>query len=181
MYRETNKDSGYGAARAALDESGDSGEAAASEVTLEFAPGTAPDKIAEAEGSAKAIPAQPRVSLRRAFNRRALIAGAIVVALGAGSAFGVHWWLTGRYLVSTDDAYVRAHNTTLASKISGYVASIPIEDNTAVRAGDVIATIDDGDYRLAADAARDKAATQRATVDRIGRQVVAQEANVDQA
>jgi membrane fusion protein, multidrug efflux system len=181
MYRETNKDSGYGAARAAPGESGDGGEAAASEVTLEFAPGTAPDKIAEAEGSAQAIPAQPRVSLRRAFNRRALIAGAIVVALGAGSAFGVHWWLTGRYLVSTDDAYVRAHNTTLASKISGYVASIPIEDNTAVRAGDVIATIDDGDYRLAADAARDKAATQRATVDRIGRQIVAQGASIDQA
>ena len=45
----------------------------------------------------------------------------------------------------------------------------------------MIATIDDGDYRLAVDAARDKVATQQATVDRIGRQIVAQEANVDQA
>ena len=54
-------------------------------------------------------------------------------------------------------------------------------DNATVHAGDVIATIDDGDYRLAADAAREKVATQQATVDRIGRQVVAQEANVDQA
>ena len=50
-----------------------------------------------------------------------------------------------------------------------------------VHAGDVIATIDDGDYRLAADAAREKVATQQATVDRIGRQVVAQQANIDQA
>jgi membrane fusion protein, multidrug efflux system len=183
MYRETNKDSGYGAAEAAFDESGVGGEGVAPQVSLEFGPSTAPDKITEAEGSAKPVsdPVPPRVSLRRAFDRRTLIAGAVVVALGGGGVFGVHWWLTGRYLVSTDDAYVRAHNTTLASKISGYVASIPIEDNTAVRAGDVIATIDDGDYRLAAEAARDKAATQRATVDRIGRQIVAQGASIDQA
>ena len=115
------------------------------------------------------------------FNRQTVIASAVVVALGAGGIAGAYWWVTGRYMVSTDDAYVRAHNTTLASKISGYVATIPIEDNTRVRAGDVIATIDDGDYQLAADAAREKVATQQATVDRIGRQVVAQAANIDQA
>ena len=50
-----------------------------------------------------------------------------------------------------------------------------------MHAGDVIAHIDDGDYRLAVDAARDKVATQRATVDRIGRQVAAQQALVTQA
>jgi membrane fusion protein (multidrug efflux system) len=181
MYRETSKDSDYDAAEAGFSESGANGEAVSPEVTVEFGPSTAPGKITEAEGSARSTPARPRVSLRRAFDRRTLIAGAVVAALGAGGVFGVHWLVTGRYLVSTDDAYVRAHNTTLASKISGYVASIPIEDNTAVRAGDVIATIDDGDYRLAADAARDKAATQRATVDRIGRQIVAQGASIDQA
>jgi membrane fusion protein (multidrug efflux system) len=115
------------------------------------------------------------------FNRQTIMASAVVVALGAGGIAGAYWWVTGRYMVSTDDAYVRAHNTTLASKISGYVATIPIEDNTHVRAGDVIATIDDGDYQLAADAAREKVATQQATVDRIGRQVVAQAANIDQA
>jgi len=100
--------------------------------------------------------------------------------LGDGFA-GVRWWLDGRYVVSTDDAYVLAHNTTLASKISGYVDSIPVQDNARVSAGDVIATIDDGDYRLAVDAARDKVATQQTTVDRIGRQIIAQGANVDQA
>ena len=123
----------------------------------------------------------PKRLRRVRLGRRALIASAVAIALAAGSVFGVRWWLDGRYIVSTDDAYVRAHNTTLASKVSGYVASIPVEDNARVRAGDVIATIDDGDYRLAVDAAREKAATQRATVDRIGRQIVAQQANIDQA
>src|SRR5580700_5018225 len=130
-----------------------------------------------ASGGAKAAARQ----LGLGFNRRTLIAAAAAIAIVAGGAFGTEWWVNGRYVISTDDAYVRAHNTTLASKISGYVQSIPIEDNATIHAGDVIATIDDGDYRLAADAAREKAATQQATVDRIGRQVVAQQANIDQA
>jgi membrane fusion protein (multidrug efflux system) len=114
-------------------------------------------------------------------NKRSLIAAAAAIAIIAGAAFGTEWWLNGRYVISTDDAYVRAHNTTLASKISGYVQNIPIEDNATIHAGDVIATIDDGDYKLAADAAREKVATQQATVDRIGRQVIAQNATIDQA
>jgi membrane fusion protein (multidrug efflux system) len=128
-------------------------------------------------GSAKS--ASRRLGL--GLNKRTLIAAAAAIAIIAGGAFGTQWWVTGRYVISTDDAYVRAHNTTLASKISGYVASIPIEDNATIHAGDVIATIDDGDYKLAADAAREKVATQQATVDRIGRQVIAQNATIDQA
>ncbi|HEY2535296.1 MAG TPA: HlyD family secretion protein [Xanthobacteraceae bacterium] len=118
---------------------------------------------------------------RPAFRRRGLIASGLAIALGIGGYYGEQWWVNGRYLVSTDDAYVRAHNRTLGSKISGYVASIAVEDNAAVRTGEVIATIDDGDYKLAVDSAREKVATQEATVDRIGRQILAQAANVDQA
>ena len=33
-------------------------------------------------------------------------------------------------MVSTDDAYVQAYNTTLAAKVAGYVASVPVTDNT---------------------------------------------------
>jgi membrane fusion protein (multidrug efflux system) len=113
--------------------------------------------------------------------RRLAAVAAVLLALGGGGWFGYHWWTVGRFMVTTDDAYVRAHNTTLAAKVSGYVSGIPVEDNTYVHAGDVIATIDDGDYRLAVDAARDKATTQQATVDRIGRQVTAQQAAVEQA
>ena len=33
-------------------------------------------------------------------------------------------------MVSTDDAYVQAYNTTLAAKVSGYLANVPVTDNT---------------------------------------------------
>jgi membrane fusion protein, multidrug efflux system len=105
----------------------------------------------------------------------------VLLVLGFGGWYGNYWWTTGRYLVSTDDAYVGAKNATLSAKVMGYVSAVVVDDNAHVRAGDVVARIDDGDYQLAAETARDNIATQQATVDRIGKQVVAQEAAVDQA
>src|SRR5690242_4011820 len=110
-----------------------------------------------------------------------LIGAAAVIALALGGWYGYHWLTVGRFIVSTDDAYVRADATTLAAKVSGYVSAIEVTDNTYVRAGDVIARIDDGDYGLAVDTARNKLATQQATVARIAKQIEAQQASVDQA
>jgi membrane fusion protein (multidrug efflux system) len=114
--------------------------------------------------------------------RKRLLLGAVAaLVLAAGGWYGEHYLTVGRYLVSTDDAYVHADATTLAAKIAGYVSSVEVADNSFVHSGDVIARIDDGDYRLAVDAARDKVATQRATVTRIGKQIPAQQAQVEQA
>jgi len=114
-------------------------------------------------------------------NRKKLILGAVAaVLLATVSYYGTHYVLVGRFQVSTDDAYVRAHTTTLAAKVPGYVAEILAADNSRVRAGDVIARIDNGDFVLAANAARDKVASQQATIERIGRQVIAQQAVVSQ-
>ncbi len=110
-----------------------------------------------------------------------LIGGALALAVVAGGWFGYHYLTVGRFTVSTDDAYVRADATTLAAKVSGYVSAVAVADNSYVHAGDVIARIDDGDYKLAADAARDKVATQQATIARIAQQITAQQAAVVQA
>ena len=129
------------------------------------APQVEPQPSAEA-GAAKAKPAgiSPK--------RKILLGGAAAVALAAAAWFGTHYVTVGRFQVSTDDAYVRANNTTLGAKVSGYVSELAFEDNTPVRAGEVIARIDDGDYKLAVDSARDKVATQQATVERFDRQIV---------
>jgi membrane fusion protein (multidrug efflux system) len=106
---------------------------------------------------------------------------AAAIVLAATAWYGEHWLTVGRFIVSTDDAYVHADATTLAAKVSGYVSTIEVADNAYVHAGEVIARIDDGDYRLAVDTARDKLATQHATVARIGKQIEAQRASVEQA
>jgi membrane fusion protein (multidrug efflux system) len=111
------------------------------------------------------------------------VAGVLVgtLVLAGGIYYGHYWWATGRYLVTTDDAYVGAKNATLAPKISGYVADVAVEDNARVHAGDVLVRIDDGDYRLAVETARDQIAVQEATIERLGSQVAAQQAAVNQA
>ncbi|MDO9412742.1 MAG: HlyD family secretion protein [Pseudolabrys sp.] len=114
-------------------------------------------------------------------NRKPILIGIAALLLISVGYFTYNYVTAGRFMVSTDDAYVRADATTLAAKVPGYVSSIDVANNSYVRAGDVIARIDEGDYKLAVAAARDKVATQRATVDRIGRQIPAQQALVTQA
>ena len=114
--------------------------------------------------------------------RRRIVLPLVLLALiGGGGYEGYHWFVEGRFIVSTDDAYVKADMSTLAAKVSGYVAAVPIVDNASVSKGQVLATIDDGDYRNAVDAARARIATQDATVARIGKQADAQNAAIDQA
>ena len=104
-----------------------------------------------------------------------------LAALGGGGYEGYRYFVEGRFLVSTDDAYVKADTATIAAKVAGYVTAVPVVNNAAVREGDVLARIDEGDYRNAVDAAQARIATQDATVARIGRQVAAGAAAVDQA
>jgi membrane fusion protein (multidrug efflux system) len=61
------------------------------------------------------------------------------------------------------------------------VADVAVEDNAGVKAGNVIVRVEDGDYRLAVRTAEDQIAIQHATIARLGRQVLAQQAAVDQA
>jgi membrane fusion protein, multidrug efflux system len=123
----------------------------------------------------------PAAATARRWRLRLLAALAAALLLGAGAYYGRYWWTQGRYLVTTDDAYVGAKNATLSPKVSGYIAQVAVEDNAEVTAGDVVARIDDGDYRLAVQNAADQIGIQQATIDRLGRQTTAQIAAVDQA
>ncbi len=138
--------------------------------------GPMPDKPAPA-APAPAASAAPKAPKRK---KLVLMSIGALVALAA-VAYSVNYLLVGRFFISTDDAYVRANSTTLGARVSGHIAAILPGDNTLVRTGDVIFRIDDGDYKIAVDAARTKIATQQATIERIGRQVAAQVSAVEQA
>ncbi|MBK9081672.1 MAG: HlyD family secretion protein [Rhizobiales bacterium] len=127
-----------------------------------------------------AAPGAPLPTPKRG-RARALLALIGLVALGAALWFGADWMLSGRYVVSTDDAYVKADTAVIAAKVSGYVAEALAADNQRVTAGDPLVRIDDGDYRLAVQSAADKLATQDAAIARIGEQAGAQRATIEQA
>ena len=139
---------------------------------------------AERTAAPAAMPASPRAqsfqiadhaypTKRKRPVRRLLFGVLLLGAAAYGGHLGYDWWTDGRFLVSTDDAYVQGDITILAAKMEGYVATVEVVNNQTVRAGDVIARLDDGDYRLALEAAQGKLATQESAVARIGRQIEA--------
>jgi membrane fusion protein (multidrug efflux system) len=106
--------------------------------------------------------AAPRPSVKDRF-RRVLMAGAAVAVLAGASWYGWDYWTVGRFEVSTDDAYVKADNTTIAPKVSGYLTDVLVGDNQRVTAGQVLARIDDRDFKVALDQTKaDVAAAQAA-------------------
>jgi membrane fusion protein, multidrug efflux system len=93
-----------------------------------------------------ATKAKPRLT----FKQLALLGLACVAAL-AGSGYGYHWLTIGRFLESTDDAYVGGNVTPISPHISGFIAEILVTDNQRVNAGQVLVRLDDRDVQAAAD------------------------------
>lgn len=87
----------------------------------------------------------PRPLLR--MKRRPMVIGAIVLLVLAGGGAGLHWWTVGRFQVSTDNAYVRADIVTVNPRIAGYITTVRVRDNQHVAEGEILATLDDRDYR----------------------------------
>jgi membrane fusion protein (multidrug efflux system) len=114
------------------------------------------------------------------FKKPALAALAVLAVAYAGSALA-HYVSVGRFVYSTDNAYVRTDLAIVSPKISGYVEQVPVVDNRHVKAGQLLVRIDSGDYQLAVDMARRKVETQEATILRMKAQAEAQSAVVAQA
>src|SRR5581483_5076434 len=110
--------------------------------------------------------------------RRLLLAGAAVAALAGASWYGWDYWTIGRFLVSTDDACVRADNTTIAPKVSGYLSEVLVGDNEHVKAGEVLARIDERDFKVALDQARADVAAAQAAVASKKAQLEVQQSNI---
>jgi membrane fusion protein, multidrug efflux system len=104
------------------------------------------------------------VQAKKSRMRKPLIIGAGLVAIAGSAYFGWNYWTVGRFEVSTDDAYVQADNTTVAPKVSGYLEAVPVGDNQRVKAGEVLARIDDRDFKTALDQAKADVAAAQATV-----------------
>jgi membrane fusion protein, multidrug efflux system len=103
--------------------------------------------------------------------RRAAFALALAVGVAGAADFGYGYLTTGRYLESTDDAYVKADSTIIAPKVSGYIAEVLVNDNEKVTAGQLLARIDDRDFRTTLTQAKADVAASEAAVRNLDAQI----------
>jgi membrane fusion protein (multidrug efflux system) len=98
--------------------------------------------------SAAAITVDP-VLASSSKSRTAIKWSVLFTLVIAAAIYGAHWWATGRYRETTDDAYVSGDVTVIGPKVSGYITELPITDNQYVHAGDLLVRVDPRDYRAA--------------------------------
>jgi membrane fusion protein (multidrug efflux system) len=106
--------------------------------------------------------------------------GVVVLVIVAGIA-GYIYYDYGEHFETTDDAFVAARQSALAPKVTGYVKAVPVTDNEHVRTGDIIAIIDDRDYKAALDQANGQVAQALAGVANAEAQRDVQGAQIDSA
>jgi membrane fusion protein (multidrug efflux system) len=99
--------------------------------------------------------------------------GGLALLLAAG-VYGHGWWTSGRFMVSTDDAYLQADSVAISPEVAGYIAAVPVQDNQQVAPGQLLARIDDRDYRAALDSAQANADAAAAGVDVLVQQMTQQ-------
>ncbi len=128
-------------------------------------------------GEATSAPVKPAVRNRR---RTMLLAMAGIVLVGA-AVWGGHWWTVGRFIETTDDAYLQADSVTVAPKVSGYVAEVLVRDNQTVVVGQALARLDSRQYQAALDEATATVASRQADVARSEADLAQQQANIAQA
>jgi membrane fusion protein (multidrug efflux system) len=101
----------------------------------------------------------------RFMKRRPLLLALGLVLFAATAALGYFYWDYSRHFQTTDDAFIAARNFSIEPKVGGYITAVPVTDNQHVAAGDVIARIDDRDYRAALDQAKAQLTHDQALLD----------------
>nr|WP_294508895.1 HlyD family secretion protein [uncultured Rhodopila sp.] len=119
-------------------------------------------------------------SARRFSLRRLALAGAALAVLAGGGWYGRDWWTTGRFIESTDDAYVGGNVTALAPHVAGFVAEVLVADNQFVQAGQVLIRLDPRDFRAAADHAAAVVTARRAALEGLRAQTIMQQSTIRQ-
>ncbi|NPV23038.1 HlyD family secretion protein [Bradyrhizobium aeschynomenes] len=134
-----------------------------------------PDETSPAPEGQSEQGAKPRRSLLR---RHPVGAAVGLVVLLAAAAGGYVYYDAASHFESTDDAFIAARQFSIAPKVSGYITAVPVTDNQHVKAGDVIARIDDRDYKTALAQAEAQVRSAAAGIDNIDAQLEVQQAQI---
>jgi membrane fusion protein (multidrug efflux system) len=134
---------------------------------------------ANSDATAAKTKQQPSPEKKRRLKRILIIVGIVVLVLGL--LFLLRWWLTGRFLESTNDAYLKADTVVIAPKVSGYVSAVYVADNQPVKAGQPLVTLDGRQYQAALDQARANIDGRKADIAKAQAQAAQQQSSLQQA
>ena len=119
-------------------------------------------------------------ALRKPWVKALLAVAGVAVLVGAG-VWGWHYWTVGRFIQETNNAYVQADQVTVSPQVTGYVATVPVSANQVVAAGQLLLTIDDGQYRARLAEQQAGVDARLADVARAEAELTRQQAQIDQA
>ncbi len=117
---------------------------------------------------------------RRGKKSRVILLGLAVIVLSAAGFYGWQWWTVGRFLETTDNAYLQADKVSVAPRIAGYVVEVLVGDNQPVKAGEVIARLDDREYQVALKQAQAEVQKDKADLRGIAAAIGQQQAQIEQ-
>ncbi len=143
--------------------------------------GIEPLALEDEQRAATERPTTKPLPARRGWGKRATLATLATLLVVASAHFGYDYWTTGRFMHSTDDAYVRADYTIIAPKVSGYIGEVLVRDNERVKAGQLLARIDDRDFRVTLTQAKASVAAAEAAVSNLDAELAMQQSVIGEA
>jgi membrane fusion protein (multidrug efflux system) len=105
----------------------------------------------------------------------------LTILLAVGAVLGLNWWTHGRFVQTTDDAYLHADQVTVAPKVSGYVEQVYVAENQTVSVGQLLVRIDARSYQAALAQQGAAIDARRADIALAERQLAQQDAAIDQS
>jgi membrane fusion protein (multidrug efflux system) len=122
----------------------------------------------------------PAEARHRPTAKRLALAGAALMLAAGGAWYARDWWTTGRFIESTDDAYVGGNVTALAPHVSGFVTEVPVTDNQRVQAGQILVRLDRRDFQAALDHATAVVSARRAAAEGLRARSALQQSTIRQ-
>ncbi|PKP71789.1 MAG: hemolysin D [Alphaproteobacteria bacterium HGW-Alphaproteobacteria-5] len=121
------------------------------------------------------------MTIRELTLRQRIFAGLGAAFAVMGLVYATFWFTTYRYIETTDNAYIESDISVISPKVTGYLASVTVTDNAYVHRGDILATIDADDFRIARTQAAARLETQHSVIATIIEQIEAAKADAESA
>ncbi len=131
----------------------------------------------EGDGKTRSVPTSP---LKKWTIRILLVVGVVLVLIAAGIWFYT-WWTHGRFVQSTNDAYLQADQVAVSTRVAGIVEKVFVSDNQTVNADQPLVKLDERDPRARLEQALAQADLGRANIAQAEAGISQQEARITQA